>query len=120
MGLLAALISASVVAPSAAQAAGSWSKHAFPFGTELQLVSCSSSSFCAVVGTFERSNSSTFDGGETFNGSSWGAPKRIYSQELPSALSCTSRSFCLAGGDEAYAYNDASWGKTRRCPPWRA
>jgi hypothetical protein len=84
-----------------------------PFG--LVAVSCVSSSFCMAV-----------DGGGsalTFNGSTWSAPASLGINEVNS-VSCSSASFCLAGGaavqtgpkamssSEAAAvqFNGSSWG----------
>jgi hypothetical protein len=122
VALLTGLIVGSLAAPSAAQAASSWSKHAFPFGTELQAVSCSSSSFCAAVGSFTLPDSSVYRAGATFNGSSWSAPKRIHTTSDLSVVSCTSRSFCLAGDEfgQAYAFNGSFWTRTRQWSRGRA
>jgi hypothetical protein len=109
VALVSCLMAGSLVVPSAAQAS-SWSKHEFPFGTDLQAVSCSSPSFCAAVGSFLRPNSSVFQAGVTFNGSSWSVSKRMYAPLGLSAVSCTSRSFCLAGDNfgGASAFNGSS------------
>jgi hypothetical protein len=72
-------------------------------------VSCPSATFCAAVGVGGY--------GQTFNGSSWGAPVNVDPSSNPSghtltAVSCPSASFCMAvdQAGNAVAFNGATWG----------
>ena len=72
-------------------------------------VSCPTVSFCAAVGAGGY--------GQTFNGSSWGAPTNIDPSSNPSghtltAVSCPSASFCMAvdQAGNAIAFNGSTWG----------
>jgi hypothetical protein len=104
--LFAALVVAGAcLGPSAALASGVWSAPD-KIGTGLGLVSvsCSSATFCAVVGT----NGGPSGYAVTYNGTSW-SPTHI--GIVAGAVSCASASFCVALGEGGHAstYNGRSW-----------
>jgi hypothetical protein len=106
----AVVVTAAVLGmPSSGLAAGGWSgPTAIDTSNPPQNISCPTATFCAAVGTG--------GWGQTFNGSSWGAPTNIDPSTNPSghtltAISCPSASFCAAvdqAGD-ALTFNGSSW-----------
>ncbi len=79
-----------------------WTHKTADSGTQLQSVSCTSTSFCMAVDILGRA--------VKFNGSSWSSATTVGSYTLLS-VSCTSTSFCAAvdlHGDAA-TYNGTSW-----------
>ncbi len=72
-------------------------------------ISCPTTTFCAAVGAGGY--------GQTFNGSSWGAPTNIDPSSNPSGhtlfgVSCPSASFCMAVdlAGNAISFNGSTWG----------
>ncbi len=95
--------------PSSGLAAAGWSGPAsIDSSNPPQNVSCPTSTFCAVVGSG--------GWGQTYNGTSWGAPVNIDPSSNPSghtltAISCPSASFCAAvdQAGNAVTFDGTSW-----------
>ncbi len=112
LGRVAAAVvvtAAVLVVPSSGLAAGGWSgPTAIDTSNPPQNISCPTATFCAAVGTG--------GWGQTFNGSSWGAPTNIDPSSNPSghtltSISCPSASFCAAVDQpgNALTFNGSSW-----------
>ncbi len=104
-----AVTAAVLVVPASGLAAAGWSgPTVIDNSNPPQNISCPTTTFCAAVGVG--------GWGQTFNGSSWGAPANIDPSTNPSghtltAISCPSASFCAAvdqAGD-ALTFNGSSW-----------
>ncbi len=98
-----------LVVPSSALAAGGWSgPTSIDSSNPPENISCPTATFCAAVGAG--------GWGQTFNGSSWGAPTNIDPSSNPSghtltSISCPSASFCAAvdQAGNAMTFNGSSW-----------
>jgi hypothetical protein len=106
----AVVVTAAVLAaPAPGLAATGWSgPTVIDNANPPQNVSCPTATFCAAVGAG--------GWGQTFNGSSWGAPVNIDPSSNPSghtltAISCPSASFCAAvdQAGNALTFNGSSW-----------
>jgi hypothetical protein len=73
-------------------------------GFPLTAVSCVSSSFCMAV------DQHTFS--QMFDGTSW-SQISIYPSDLYVTVSCTSATFCVAGGDSLWRWDGNHWGLTK-------
>ncbi len=104
------VVTAAVLAlPSSGVAAGGWSGPTIIDNSNPpENISCPTATFCAAVGAG--------GWGQTFNGSSWGAPTNIDPSSNPSghtltAISCPSASFCAAvdQAGNAMTFNGSTW-----------
>jgi hypothetical protein len=78
-----------------------WSMQAIAGGLP-QAVSCASAFFCAVVDQIGDAAS--------FDGRTWSPPHKVDRRATFSAVSCVSRTFCMAGGNgRVTAYTPAGW-----------
>ncbi|MHB8263478.1 MAG: protease pro-enzyme activation domain-containing protein [Acidimicrobiales bacterium] len=91
------------VAVASSGGGGSWSAPKKIDSNDGLYVSCTSSSFCAVV---DESGDAL-----TWNGSSWSNPVSIDSANAGGlyGVSCTSTTFCMAVGNGAVTWNGSSW-----------
>jgi hypothetical protein len=76
-------------------------------------LSCTSASFCLLVGAAysQTSGDQTFDGYLTFVGTTWNAPVSVSGLDLMSEMSCVNTEFCVAttlSGSIA-AFSGTSW-----------
>ena len=104
-----AVITVALGVPASGLAANGWSGPTVIDNSQPPLnVSCPSATFCAAVGVG--------GWGQTFNGSSWGAPTNIDPSSNPSGhtlvgVSCPSASFCAAvdQAGNALTFNGSGW-----------
>jgi len=104
-----AVTAAALAVPSSGLAADAWSgPTVIDNSNPSENISCPTATFCAAVGVGGY--------GQTFNGSSWGAPTNIDPSSNPSghtltSLSCPSASFCAAvdQAGNAITFNGSSW-----------
>jgi hypothetical protein len=92
-----------------------WSPR-LPLGSEsVDVVSCSSASFCAGAGSA---------GFRYFDGTSWSAVERFDTGQSIDLLSCPSRTFCLAVDSEgrSHTYDGNAWSPPQQIAggPWRS
>jgi len=83
-------------------------------------LSCTSASFCLLVGAAysQTSGDQTFDGYLTFVGTTWNAPVSVSGLDLMSEMSCVNTEFCVAttlsGSIAAFNVLDGAGGRGRR------
>ena len=109
-GFMRAVVATVVTAGALALPAGGFAANGWSGPTPIdnsnppQNVSCPTATFCAAVGVG--------GWGQTFNGSSWGAPTNIDpSGRTLTSVSCLSASFCAAvdQGGNALTFNGSTW-----------
>jgi hypothetical protein len=75
---------------------------------DLRSVSCASSSFCAVIGSYGFDQNIAF----TFSSGKWSAPTIVETGQYLAGVSCVSTSFCLGvdAAGNSFEYNGIKWG----------